>query len=174
MDNVVDQIEQRFQNLNKLKLFELISRSRDYERAFPGLAFSSIKTVYGQHFNIHRLNSELHVYYSNENLRNKNVSELLLYLKTTSIGSALYELTKLCELIVTIPATSASVESSFSTLERIKAYAGNSHEENIMSRLSLLSIEKKLLEHIRSSEDFYDRVINDFAAKDRIIDLLLK
>lgn len=86
-----------------------------------------------------------------------------------------YELTKLCELIVTIPATSASVESSFfSTLERIKAYAGNSHEENIMSRLSLLSIEKKLLEHIRSSEDFYDRVINDFAAKDRIIDLLLK
>lgn len=91
LDNVVDQIEQRFQNLNKLKFFELISpsRSRDYERAFPGLAFSSIKTVYGQHFIIHRLNSELHVYYSNENLRNKNVSELLLYLKTTSIGSAL-------------------------------------------------------------------------------------
>lgn len=89
MDNVVDQIEQRFQNLNKLKLFELISRSRDYERAFPGLAFSSLKTVYGQHFNIPRLNSELHVYYSHENLRNKNVCELLLYLKTTSIGSAL-------------------------------------------------------------------------------------
>jgi hypothetical protein len=43
-----------------------------------------------------------------------------------------------------------------------------------MSRLSLLSIEKKLLENIHNNEDFYDHVINDFAAKHRRIDWVFK
>jgi hypothetical protein len=37
-----------------------------------------------------------------------------------------------------------------------------------------LSIEKKLLENIRNHEDFYDHVINNFAAKDRRTDLVFK
>jgi hypothetical protein len=75
---------------------------------------------------------------------------------------------------VTIPASSALVERSFSALKRIKTYARNSQGEDRMSRLSLLSIEKKLLENILNNEDFYDHVINDFAAKHRRIDLVFK
>jgi hypothetical protein len=69
-----------------------------------------LKTTYCQHFNFPRLRSELSVFYSNEDLNIQNASQLLLHLKYTNIDSALHQLTKLCELIVTIPATSASVE----------------------------------------------------------------
>jgi hypothetical protein len=73
---------------------------------------------------------------------------------------------------VTIPASSSSVEHSFSALKRIKTYVWNSQGEGRMSRLSLLSIEKKLLENIRNNEGFYDQFINNFDAKDRRRDLV--
>jgi hypothetical protein len=116
----------------------------------------------------------LSVFYSNKDFNIQNASQPLLHLKTTNIDSALHQLTKLCELTVTIPASSAPVERSFSALRRIKTYARNSQGEDRMSRLSLLSIEKKSLENIRNNEDFYNHVINNLGAKDRRIDFVFK
>jgi hypothetical protein len=172
----LNQIELRFQNLEKLKCLELInpSCSKEYEKTFSEIAFLSLKTAYGQHFNFPCLRSELSVFYSSEDLSTQNASQLLLQLKNTNIDSPLHQLTKLCELIAAIPASSASVDRSFSALKRIKTYARNSQGEDRMSRLSLLSIQTKLLENIRNNEDFYDHIINDFAAKDRRIHLVFK
>lgn len=176
LDNIVGQIEVRFQNFEKLQFLELITPSREdrYGKAFPENAFSSLKMAYGQHFDFPRLRSELLVCYSKEDFKNKSANELLTYLKETQIDSALYELTKLCNLIATIPASSASVERSFSALKRIKTYARNAQKEERMSKLALLSIEKKLLENIRRNQNFYDQVIDDFAAKERRIELVYK
>ncbi|PNF33159.1 hypothetical protein B7P43_G13660 [Cryptotermes secundus] len=149
-------------------------RVNDCVLTFLKSPFLSLNTAYGQHFNFPRLRSELSVFNFNKDLNIQNESQLLLHLKPTNIDSALRQLTKLCELIVTIPASSASVERSFSALKRIKTYARNSQGEGRMSRLSLLSSEKKLLEHIRNNEGFYDHVNNNFAAKDRRIDLFFK
>ncbi|PNF20392.1 hypothetical protein B7P43_G09708 [Cryptotermes secundus] len=75
-DNVVNQIELRFQNLEKLKFLELInpSCSKAYEKTFPGIPFLSLKTAYGQHFNFPRLRSELNVFYFNEDLNIQNIA----------------------------------------------------------------------------------------------------
>ncbi|XP_069670967.1 zinc finger MYM-type protein 1-like isoform X2 [Periplaneta americana] len=172
LDNVINQIDVRFQNLDKLQFLELIKPYHGKE--FPEIAFSSLKSVYGEHFDFPRLRGELSVCYCKKDLKNKSASELLCYLKAMKIDRELFQLRKLCELIVTIPASSASVAHSSSALDRIKTYIRNSQAEDRPSSLSLLSVEKELLETIRSNEDFYVQVIDDFAVKERGIALVFK
>ncbi|KAJ4425901.1 hypothetical protein ANN_27527 [Periplaneta americana] len=53
LDNVINQIDVRFQNLDKLQFLELIKPYHGKE--FPEIAFSSLKSVYGEHFDFPRL-----------------------------------------------------------------------------------------------------------------------
>ena len=53
----------------------------------------------------------------------------------------LFELFRLCALILTIPSTTASVARSFSTLQKIKTYQKNTTGEKRILGLSLISIE---------------------------------
>jgi len=68
-----------------------------------------------------------------------------MYLISTDLSDSLSQVTKLSSLIVTIPATSAGTERSFSCLKKIKTHLRNSQSQNRLSDLSLLSIEKQLL-----------------------------
>lgn len=70
------------------------------------------------------------------------------------------EIFKLCCLISTIPATTVSVERSFFALKRIKIFARSTQSQARMSsNLSLSSIEKELLNNLKSKLGFYDLVI---------------
>lgn len=104
----------------------------------------------------------------------KNIYKLLDYLRETDLTTVLPQVTKLCELALTIPATSASAERSFSALKRIKTYLRNNQTQNRLSNLSLLSIEKEVLMTIKSEPNFYDDVINEFLKKNRRIELSYK
>ena len=85
------------------------------------------------------------------------------------------QVTKLCELVLTIPATTASVERSFSALKRIKSVYRNTMGQDRLASLSLFSIERSLLTSFRSKTFFHDEVIDLFAAmKDRRIELTHK
>lgn len=67
---------------------------------------------------------------------------------------------KLCQLVLTIPATRASVERSFS--------------ENRLSNLAVLSIEKECINKLSQGPTFYDDVIEKFASDYRRIQLHYK
>jgi hypothetical protein len=95
-----------------------------------------------------------------------------MYLKSTDLSVSLPQVTKLASLIVTIPATSAGAERSFSCLKRIKTHLRNSQSQNKLSDLSLLTIEKQLLTTLQNQNSFYDYVIDDFTKKTRRIDLI--
>ena len=85
------------------------------------------------------------------------------------------QVTKLCELAFTVPATTASVERSFSALRRIKTASRNAMGQGRLSSLSLLSIEKELLASLYAKASFYDELIDKFAAmKEGRIDLIFK
>lgn len=80
--------------------------------------------------------------YSSTKFHKRNINELWLCLKSTELSESLPQVTKLSPFILTIPATSAGVERSFSTLKRIHTYLRNSQSQNRLSALSILSIEK--------------------------------
>ena len=85
------------------------------------------------------------------------------------------EATKLLKLMLTIPATTASVERSFSALKRIKTYNRNGPEEERLSSLATIAIVKEKLQKLRlTKNDFYNNVTDIFVQKDRRIDFIFK
>ncbi|CAG9832660.1 unnamed protein product [Diabrotica balteata] len=99
---------------------------------------------------------------------------MLTFLKQTELDKAYREDSKLCDLVMTIPATSASVERSFSVLKRIKNVVRNSTSEERLANLAILSTEKELIKEMSENPSFYESVINEFAKDDRIIELHYK
>ncbi|CAG9828343.1 unnamed protein product [Diabrotica balteata] len=75
---------------------------------------------------------------------------------------------------MTIPATSASVEQSFSVLKQIKNFVRNSTSQEMLANLAILSIEKELIKEMSENTSFYESVINEFAKDDTIIELHYK
>ena len=104
----------------------------------------------------------------------KRVSDLMEFINVNDLSDAMPELFRLCALILTIPSTTALVERSFSALKRIKTYQRNATGENRISGLSFTSIEADLLKHLMQTEEFYEKVINLFAEKNKRIELIYK
>ena len=103
----------------------------------------------------------------------KCVSDLMEFINVNDLSDAMPELFRLCVLILTI-STIALVERSFSALKRIKTYQRNTMGENRISGLCLMSIKADLLKHLMQTEEFYEKVINLFAEKNRRIELIYK
>jgi len=151
--------------------FEKFSHYKDY---FPQDKLSSLKQTYGQYFEFPKLKSELSIIYSSDQFHQTHIYKLLEYLRETDLTTVLPQVTKLCALVLTIPATSASVERSFSNLKRIKTYLRNNQTQKRLPNLSFLSIEKEVLMTTKCEPNFYNDVIKDFLKQKRRIELSYK
>ena len=76
--------------------------------------------------------------------------DFLVFLKDIELDSAMPQFYKLFSLVVTIVATSAGVERSFSSsfLKRLKSYTHNTMGHGRLSRLALLAIERTLIKSL--------------------------
>lgn len=179
IDNIVNQLNTRFTDFSKLAFLNLVDVKQfsSFKTIFPQSKFESLIKLYGKFFDSTKLKSELIVFYSNETLWNDTdtVSSLLNNLIENSITDVMPELTKLFELVLTIPATSVSTERSFSALKRIKDYKRNTMDQNRLSDLALLSIEKTMVKELEKDPLWYDNIINYFAMlKERRVDFIYK
>lgn len=176
IDVLISKTNERFTEITQLTFFSLLdfSKFEQYINKFPTNAMDSLKDKYGAYFDFAILRSELSIIYSSTEFHKVNIHELWMYLKSTGLSDSLPQVTKLASLIVTIPASSAGAERSFSCLKRIKTHLRNSQSQNRLSDLSLLTIEKRLLTTIQNQNSFYDNVIDDFTKKTRRIDLIYK
>lgn len=174
-DLLITQMRVRFKALKKLKFIELLNCKEflNYKQNFPELTFTSLKKSYGKFFDFVKLKNELCVIYSSEDFYNMSVKEIYEYLGT-GLKDAFSELNKLCQLVLTLPSTTVSVESTFSALKRIKDYKRNTMLNERLTGLSLISIEKRLLQKLRSKDNFCDLVIEQFLQKERRMDFTYK
>src|SRR5258705_5384086 len=99
---------------------------------------------------------------SSEEFRAKSVAEMFQYFHANDLNDAMNETYKIISLICTIPSTTSSVERSFSSLKRIKTYLRNSTSQWRLSALSILSIEKALLQTPQKCDNFDANVIEEF------------
>ena len=60
-------------------------------------------------------------------------------------------------ILLTIPVTVATAKRSFSKLKLLKTYLRSTMSQEKLNRLTLLSIENELLEHLK-----YNNIISDF------------
>lgn len=169
IDNITVQLNERFCSLQKLEFFALLDRSsyKKFAKSFPVETFKKLNETYDKWFDCTRLKNELMSTYSFADLSDKAPHQLLSTLKEKELDDAMPELYKLCQLIVTIPSTTASVERSFSALKRIKDYQRATQGQDRVSALSLLSIEKLLLQSLKDKPGFYENVIKEFTKQER-------
>ena len=79
-----------------------------------------------------------------------------VFLYQNNLIQTVPEATKLLKLVLTVPATTSSVERSFFALKRIKTCKT---EEKRLSSLAIIAIEKERLQKLRQNkEDFYNNV----------------
>ncbi|KAL4125889.1 hypothetical protein QTP88_010126 [Uroleucon formosanum] len=164
IDNILMQLNTRFQDTNKLLFLQLadVTKFKEYSCTFPVNALNNLKSTYPNIFyNINSLKVELEVLYSDVKYQNLlHIYDMVKIIEQDALKDILPEAYKLFILILTIPSTSVSNERSFSCLKRIKTCSRNSISQVRFSSLSILSIEKSLINHLKKTESFYDDIIN--------------
>lgn len=176
LDTMTRHLTSRVSEIHKLEFLALL----DFDsfaansKSFPKSAHESLIKSYGRYFDSQILKTELSAIYGSSEFRKTTILELYKYLITSGLNSTLPEVTKLCALFLTIPATSASVERSFSAMSRIHTHLRSIETEDRLAKLSLMSIEKIMLKDLRKNPKFHDLVLDVFAEKNHRIELIYK
>ncbi|CAK6972279.1 uncharacterized protein LOC117525960 [Scomber scombrus] len=138
-EDVSSQMKNRSDHYGQLSFFSLVDLRRfdKMSSSFDDRSLKSLEEAYAKHFDFIRLKADLTGLYS---------SQLICeFLHTNDLVVTVPEATKLLSLILTLPATTASVERSFSALKRIKTYSRNRTGEERLSSLAVISIEAEHL-----------------------------
>ena len=129
LNNIVLQINTRFQDLHKLTFLTLVdsAKFKEYSQDFPSIALNSLIQCYPAIFKKpQRQQNELELFYGDTDYSCITASKALEIMWQKGVHQNVFqEVYKLCSLVVSLPSTSVSVERSFSCLKRIKAYMWN-------------------------------------------------
>lgn len=148
IDNILNECRDSYKNLKDLKFFELLSSENfhNYSSNFPIELVTDFVNSYKLHnFHLDRLVNELKCMYKSNKFRDLGIYNIIEYLYENSLHTVFPEILRLAKLIVTVPASSASTERSFSSLKRIHTYLRNTQAQQRLTDLSMISIEKNLL-----------------------------
>ncbi|XP_060846566.1 zinc finger MYM-type protein 1-like [Rhopalosiphum padi] len=161
LDSIIIQTEVRFQDFHVLKFIELANNNEfiNYKKHFPIEKLNQLLKVFPGVFEQERLQNELTVIY-NDNNKHLPPKELLNYIIKAELQEVYVELTKLLQLILCIPVTTASSERSMSTLKRIKTFLRNTMTHDRFSNLCTMAIEKKMLSELATDPTFIDNFLN--------------
>ncbi|CAD0200538.1 unnamed protein product [Chrysodeixis includens] len=176
IDNVNSELRNRYKNLKDLKFIEILSceNFKKYSEIFPENKIREFTNNYQDHFDFDKLKPELRCFYKSPQFANSSVFSIIQNLYDYNLDTVFTEVLRLAKFIVTIPASSESAECSFSCLKHIHTYLRNTQNQQRLTELSMISIEKTLMMELKRSRTFYDDVLNSYLEKDMCIDLIYK
>ncbi|KAL4119885.1 hypothetical protein QTP88_012647 [Uroleucon formosanum] len=158
IDSLIVQINIRFKDFEKLEFVEIINEKMfaSCKVHFPEENLRQLFKYYPDIFDKDRLKNELYIIYADP-LKYFAPLEFIDYIFKNELQEVYQEVTKLIQLVLTIPATTASSERSMSTLKRIKSFLRNSMTNDRLSSLSTLAIKKKNVRKFKhiGPDEFY-------------------
>ena len=104
--------------------------------------------------------------WKNKNIANEITDCMSLIEEATKFYPAVSEALKIA---MTLPATTCSIERSFSTLRRVKTWNRSTMSDDRLSGLCMLSVHKK---RINNCANFIDKVVDKFGQQKRRLELL--
>ncbi|XP_072043204.1 zinc finger MYM-type protein 1-like [Amphiura filiformis] len=170
IDTCLTQLKERFgQNREILTSFNILTPTELLKTDPIGDELKTLTDTYGQEISgvlpdidslqtpIEFENWKRHVINHKEDIfpngyEKGNTKDLFQYLYITHLCHTFPNVYKLYQIFLTIPATTASAERSFSKLKIIKTYRRSTMAENRLSGLSILSIERQFVEKIDFEE----------------------
>lgn len=174
---ILSELEHRFSTLPNFQFLEFSDTKKytEFASTFPDYLLINLQNSYPSFFDLAALKTELQVVFIDENFKSKkNIQEVVIFLIETELCNCFTEFFKLSKLMLTFPVTTASVERSFSCLKRIKSFLRNRCSQSRLSNLAIISIEKQMVQELKSKNNFYNKVIEHYATKERRIDLIYK
>lgn len=178
LDNISVEMNARFDNFDELAFLSLVdcTQFNEMSQHFDDTKRQSL-SKYAKFFDFVRLKADLIGLYSSQIVRNecKSPGQLLSFLAQKDLLQTVPEATHLLQLVLTVPATTAYVERSFSALKRLKTSNRNRTDSGQLSSLATISIEvERLLKLKENKEDFYKQVTEVSVVKDRRMDFVYK
>ena len=173
-DNISSDMEHRYtatDHIYAAKLFEKDNFS-SFKKEPPSRIVDVVVETY-PFFVKEDLLSQLQVFYGKPELHEySRLSDLLKYFLENNVNEALPIVTKLVQLLLTIPMSTAEPERCFSTLNRIKNFKRSTMVPDRLNALATASIESRLLNR---NPEIKKKVIDRFAKlKNRRMDFILK
>lgn len=128
---------------------------------FPREILKNLLATYNGLFNEDKLENELKVLYSDKSLlgNSDNLRDMVKFVVHNSLQDDIPEVYRLLCLILSLPATSASVERSFSCLKRIKTNTRNTICQDRLNNLSAIAIEKEFTKKLKENPIFLMKLL---------------
>ncbi|XP_046391429.1 zinc finger MYM-type protein 1-like [Ischnura elegans] len=173
-DAIAAEAERRFEFTGHLVAANLFDNENmsGYRKRFPDDILNTTIESFG-FLDKNKLRCELQLIYSREDFKEvKKATHLLSFLLENNLEECFSETVKLLKALITIPMTTAEAERCFSCLKRIKTFLRSTMDEDRLTALTMMSIEKEMARNI---VDFNEKVIDHFAAKkERRMDFMFK
>jgi len=164
LDEVIADINKRFESLKTLiDIFSVLWEFKDMTESEIKLKSRNLVLKYNDDLQedlVDELQSLKIVYATNFGHKQLNPLELLNHLHKTNLANMFPNLCIALRIFLTIPATVASAERSFSTLKRVKNVLRSTMTQQRLSSLGVLAVEAQLAKTIDM-----DEAIDDFAVR---------
>ena len=163
-DTITEEVKENFGSSDIFRSFSIVNPAEFelYRNSFPDNYVKEIASNYTM-LNKDKLKCELSVLYANDNFSGiSNIRELLKFINENGLDETFSEVSKLLEIVLVTPISTADSERSFNTMKRIKTFFPNTRLQDRLNSLACLSIHKEYISKIR---DYNNKVINIFAQK---------
>ena len=158
IDKIVSELSERF---NKEDQNVLTSLGKIIFEKDPGeSSFDTVAEYYSLDKSLLEADNQFLRWYLAEN---ECCEEFLPELHSSGVLDMMPELTKVIEILRSIPATSCSSERSFSTLRRIKTYLRNTIGQDRLSSIALVNIEREYSNRVYNED--IDQIIDVFGRR---------
>jgi cell division protein FtsB len=173
-DVVASQVKDRFSYTGHLEAAILINNTNFelFNEIFPQTKLENACLYYPM-LDSEKLKTELQVMYKRNDFREiKGAVSLKKYFNDNNLNEIFSETSKLLNIIITSPMSTAESERCFSSLKRIKSFLRNTMKNDRLNALAMIAINRKMVNEI---DDFDDRVLEKFVtAKQRRMDFVYK
>lgn len=134
-----------------------------YQRKFPTEEVETVSETYPM-TDKERLTTELQVFYGRRDMQEYDkLINLLKFITENHLTEILGEMTKLINILLTIPMTTSEPERCSPTMERIKTFLKNTRNKERLNALAIISTEKMM---INNTPNINEKVIDLFAKND--------
>ena len=173
-DTITEDVKENFGSSDTFRSFFIVNPAEFelYRNSFPDNYVKEIASNYTM-LNKDKLKCELSVLYANDNFSGiSKISELLKFINENGLDETFSKVSKLLEIVLVTPNSTADSERSFSTMKLINRFLRNTMLQDRLNSLACLLIHK---EYISKITDYNNKVINVFVQiKDQRADYLYK
>ena len=143
-DTITEKLKENFGSSDIFRSFSIVNPAEFelYRNSFPDSYVKEIAWNYTM-LKKDKLKCEFFVLYANENFSGiSNISKLLKFVNKNGFDKTFSEISKLLEIVLATPISTADSERSFSTMKRIKTFLRNTMLQDKLNSLACLSIHK--------------------------------